>query len=124
MNFRPFAVEITTTRSRRADLPRSTSLIERGQRDAGVRAVEHAGAIGARRGIGQLGLGGLLDDAVEASAASRIALLDATGLPIWMALASVGLRGHRLEVPAVLVGADRADWRAAACAHDDARQLA
>ena len=35
------------------------------QRHAGVRAVEHAGAIAQRRGVGQFLLGGLLDDAVE-----------------------------------------------------------
>ena len=45
------------------------SLMQRRQRDAGVRAGEHAGAIGARRGVGELVLGRLLDDAVVLLAA-------------------------------------------------------
>ena len=47
----------------RIDQPARAQLDERGQRHAGVRAVEHAGAIGARRRVGQLGLARLLDDA-------------------------------------------------------------
>ncbi len=66
------------------------------QRHAGVRAVEHAGAVAERRGVGQLLLAGLLDDAVELLQdadglleADRVADLDGAGQRL--------LRLHRLE---------------------------
>jgi hypothetical protein len=97
-------------------------LAEDGQRHAGVRVVEHAGAIGERRLVGQLGFAGLLDDAVEllqgahgALVAHRIADLDGARqrLP--------GL--HRLE--ALEVREVRAVERIGVLRlrHGDARQL-
>ena len=88
------------------DLAARDQLLERGQRDAGVRAVEHAGAVGARRGVGELVLGGLLDDAVEALQRVRRASRIETGLPIWIAEASVGCAVTGSNVPSsALVGA-------------------
>ena len=72
----------------RADDLALDELAEGGERDAGVRAVEHAGAVGARRLVGELLLAGLLDDAVELLQRPDGAL-ELTGLPIWIALASV-----------------------------------
>ena len=65
-NLRPCAVEITTTRSLCRITPRSTSFSMRGERHARVRAVEQAGAVGARARLGDLRLARLLDDAVVA----------------------------------------------------------
>ena len=84
----------------RADDLALDELAEGGEPDARVRAVEHARAVGARRLVGQLLLGGLLHHAVEpleradgALDADRIADLDGHG--------ERGLGGDRLEVPVV-----------------------
>ncbi len=56
-------------------------------------------------GVGQLGLGGLLDHAVELLAACGWPCFTLTGLPIWMAEASVVLGATASnDVEALLVG--------------------
>ena len=77
------------------DLPLH-ELPEGGQGDAGVRAVEHPGPVGAGRLVGELGLARLLDDPVElaqhldgALVADRVADLDRAGERL--------LRLHRTE---------------------------
>ena len=123
MNLRPLAVEITTTRFDRRDLPALGELDQHGERDARVRAVEHAGAIGARGGVGELLLGRLLDDAVEALAACAMAFCTETGLPIWMAEASVGSAVTGSNAQLFLVGeVERVG--AGGLRDDDARALA
>jgi hypothetical protein len=94
------AVETTTTRSGLDGAARH-QLLERHQRDGGVRAGVEARAIGAGGDVAELLLARLLDDAVHGGERpqSRGAL---TGLPIWMALAWVGraLTGSTVALPA------------------------
>ena len=71
-------------------------LDERGQRHAGVRAVEHAGLVAQRRGVREFLLAGLLDDAVELfQRADR--LLDAHRVADLNGAGEGFLRPHRLK---------------------------
>src|SRR6185369_11124256 len=80
----------------RADDLALDELAERGERDAGVRAVEHAGPIGARRLVGKLLLARLLDDAIEALQGANRAL-DAHRVADLDRARERLLRRHRLE---------------------------
>ena len=91
------------TRSDAFDLAAAGDLLQRRQRYRRVRAVEHAGAVGARRGLGQLALARLLDDAVKSlQRANR--LVDRHRVPDLDGRSQRLFGLHRPELPVRFVG--------------------
>ena len=93
--------------------PRCDQLLQRGQRHAGVRAGEHAGAVGARRGVARAPPRWPARRCRRTACSGRMALSTLTGLPIWMALARVVARPGSARTSRSRAGRrGRAGWRA------------
>ena len=109
VNFRPLAVEITTTRSSVAISPRATSFSSAASATPVCGQLNSPVQVGARRRVGQLALGGLLDDAVvPLQRADRLA--DRHRVADLDRRRQRRLRRDRLELPSCSGTRDRAGW--------------